>query len=96
MLESAMSLHSHSRLEVLDTLAVLLECHTARVVDKNNNVKESNLCEIYGDLHWQPPLSCELLESTSLDDTLSNLVNSLGVGVERLNVLLLSDMALYG
>lgn len=75
-------------LEVVNTLAALLEGHRARVVNENNDVEKSNLDKVDGKLGRKLPLRGELLERAGLDDALRDALNVGRVAVERANVLL--------
>lgn len=79
---------AQDHLEVVDTLASLLEGHRARVVNEDDDVEESDLDEVDRELCGEAPLRSELLECASLDDALRDALNIRRVAVERADVLL--------
>lgn len=74
-------------LEILDSLAILLKRHTARIIHQHHHVKQTDLDEIRCELDGQLPRRRELLQRARLDDPLGNLVQVLRL-VKALQVLL--------
>jgi hypothetical protein len=83
---------AEDHLEVVDTLAALLEGHRARVVNEDDSVEERDLDEVDGELGGETPLRRELLEGTSLDNAVRDALHVGRVAVERLDVLLLDAL----
>lgn len=80
---------AEDHLEVVNTLAALLEGHRARVVDEDDDVEERNLDEVDSELGRKAPLRRELLERAGLHNALRDALDVGRVAVERANVLLL-------
>ncbi len=83
---------AEDHLEVVDTLAALLEGHRAGVVNEDDRVEERDLDEVDGELGGETPLRRELLEGTGLDNAVRDALNVGRVAVERLDVLLLDAL----
>jgi len=79
---------AEDHLEIINALAVLLERHTARVVDQDDNVEERNLDEVRSELDRETPSGRELVEHARLGDALSDLLDRPG-RVEGIQVLVL-------
>lgn len=77
-----------SLFQILNSLSVLLEGHTARIVDEDDNIEQTDFDEISGELDRELPSRRELLQRAGLGDSLGDLVEGLGVLVESLEVLL--------
>jgi len=69
---------AEDHLEIINALAVLLERHTARVVDQDDNVEERNLDEVRSELDRETPSGRELVEHARLGDALSDLLDRPG------------------
>jgi hypothetical protein len=75
-------------LQVFDTFSSLLKLHRTAVIAEDDDVEQGNLDEVGRELEREFPSGGQGLQSAALDDSLSNLVEGLGRGIERLEVLL--------
>ncbi len=56
---------SENQLEILNTLTILLKCHRARVINKDDNVVKRKTHKINGNLKWNVPIAGDTLNLRS-------------------------------